>query len=78
MLNQLKIKMTMKNTKKLNRKELERINGAGPSRCAGCPQNATFGDGPGYQYSCAAYQGLPDYCKMCVLVSIECVDGGVS
>ncbi|WP_408732663.1 bacteriocin-like protein [Chryseobacterium sp.] len=64
----------MKNLKKLNRKELEKVNGAaGPTRCAGCPRG-TFGDGPGYQYSCAAYNGLPDNCKMCVLVSIECVE----
>ncbi|WP_433632618.1 hypothetical protein [Chryseobacterium cucumeris] len=69
----------MRNLKKLNRKELEQLNGAaGPSRCAGCPQNATFGDGPEYQYPCSAYRGLPDHCKMCVLVSMECVDGGVS
>ncbi|MCS4303461.1 bacteriocin-like protein [Chryseobacterium sp. BIGb0232] len=67
----------MKNLKKLNRKALEELHGAGPSRCGGCPQNATFGNGPN-DYSCATYQALPTYCKMCVIVSSDCMDGGVS
>ncbi|WP_300690417.1 hypothetical protein [Chryseobacterium sp.] len=67
----------MKNLKKLNRKELGKLNGAGASNCTGCPQHTTYGNGPG-DAPCEAYQMLPLRCKMCVIVSMECADGGVS
>lgn len=67
----------MKNLKKLSRKELEQFNGAGPSTCGGCPQHATYGNGPN-DYSCDTFHALPTRCKMCVIVSSECMDGGVS
>lgn len=62
----------MKNLKKLTRKDLYQINGAG--NCTGCP---TGGYGPGgasngYTYSCEDYNVLPSRCKSCVLVSSEC------
>ncbi|WP_347218115.1 hypothetical protein [Chryseobacterium sp.] len=67
----------MKNLKKLNRKELETVNGAIGSNCSRCPQHTTYGTGPN-DAPCSAYQALPSYCKACVIVSMECVDGGVS
>ncbi|MEG0928592.1 MULTISPECIES: bacteriocin-like protein [Chryseobacterium] len=67
----------MKNLKKLNRKELEQLNGAAGPGCSGCPRNTTYGNGP-TDAPCDAYNALPFRCKMCVIVSIECMDGGVS
>ncbi|AZA77889.1 hypothetical protein EG347_10335 [Chryseobacterium sp. G0186] len=67
----------MKNFKKLNRKELEKINGAAGANCIGCPRNTTYGNGP-TDAPCSAYHMLALRCKMCVIVSMECMDGGVS
>ncbi|BFO64770.1 bacteriocin-like protein [Chryseobacterium sp. KCF3-3] len=67
----------MKNLKKLNRKELQTLQGAGPATCTGCPKNTTYGNNPG-DAPCEAFQMLPDRCKMCVIVDMSCVDGGVS
>ncbi len=41
------IKTTMKNLKKLNRKELQTLQGAGLATCTGCPKNTTYGNNPG-------------------------------
>lgn len=66
----------MKNLRKLNRQNLEQINGAGVSRCDGCPSHLVFGPGGGWpdssSASCAAYFGLSETCKMCVMVSVDC------
>ncbi|MDH6250889.1 hypothetical protein M2347_000616 [Chryseobacterium sp. H1D6B] len=62
----------MKNLKKLNRRNLEQVNGAGigPSTyCNGCPTGAF---GPNDTYSCEAYWALEGPCKKCVLVNMEC------
>ncbi|KPH12566.1 hypothetical protein [Chryseobacterium sp. ERMR1:04] len=62
----------MKNLKKLNRRDLEQIAGAGispNSYCNGCPTGAF---GPNDTHSCEAYWGLPDSCRKCVLVNMEC------
>ncbi|WP_336965460.1 bacteriocin-like protein [Chryseobacterium contaminans] len=67
----------MKNLKKLNRRELGGVNGAIGSNCSRCPQHTTYGTGPN-DAPCSAYQALPSYCRGCVIVSMECVDGGVS
>ncbi|ANF51352.1 hypothetical protein A0O34_12905 [Chryseobacterium glaciei] len=64
----------MKNLKKLNRKDLEQINGAGVppiSHCNGCPTGAF---GPNDTHSCEAYWGLPETCRKCVLVNMECFE----
>lgn len=62
----------MKNLKKLNRKELEKLNGAGTSRCNGCPTHLAFGPGSPTDPSCEAYWTLSEYCRMCVVVSADC------
>lgn len=67
----------MKTIKKLSRKELAEVNGAIGSNCNRCPRNTTYGTGPN-DAPCSAYHALPLYCKACVIVSIECMDGGVS
>jgi hypothetical protein len=62
----------MKNLKKLNRRNLEQISGAGVppiSHCNGCPTGAF---GPNDIHSCEAYWNLPVTCQKCVLVSMEC------
>jgi len=64
----------MKNLKKLNRKDLEQVNGAALTTCNGCPVNATFGDGAGFTASCASYWALPEHCRKCVLVSMDCFE----
>ncbi len=64
----------MKNLKKLNRKDLQHVNGAAGGSCNGCPLNATYGDGPGFTASCATYWALPEHCRMCVLVHMDCFE----
>lgn len=64
----------MKNLQKLSRRNLEHINGAGVppiSHCNGCPTGA-FGPGSNQSYSCEAYWNLPETCRNCVLVSMDC------
>ncbi|MDH6250891.1 hypothetical protein M2347_000618 [Chryseobacterium sp. H1D6B] len=63
----------MKNLKKLNRKNLEQINGSGVkpiSHCNGCPTEA-FGPGD-ISNTCESYWNLPETCRNCVLVSTDC------
>ncbi len=67
----------MKNLKKLSRQQLGELQGAAGANWTGCPRNTTYGNGPN-DAPCDAYQMLPLRCKMCVIVSIECMDGGVS
>jgi hypothetical protein len=62
----------MKNIKKLNRRDLEQVNGSGVSRCDGCPTHLVFGPGSPNDPSCEAYFGLSETCKMCVMVSVDC------
>lgn len=66
----------MKNIKKLNRRDLEQVNGSGVSRCEGCPAHIVFGPGGGgydtSSASCEAYFSLSETCKMCVMVSVDC------
>lgn len=62
----------MKNLKRLNRRNLEQINGAGVppiTHCNGCPTGAF---GPNETHSCEAYWGLPETCRKCVLVNMDC------
>lgn len=62
----------MKKLRKLNRKNLEQImGGAVPpiSHCNGCPTGAF---GPNDTYSCDEYWALPEFCRNCVLVNMEC------
>lgn len=64
----------MKKLKKLARKDLYQINGAG--NCTGCPAGG-YGPGGaanGFDHSCEDYHVLPGRCKSCVFVSIECVN----
>lgn len=62
----------MKNVKKLNRKDLEKINGSGISNCNGCPTHLVFGPGSPNDPSCEAYWNLSQTCRMCVVVSMDC------
>lgn len=65
----------MKNLKKLNRRDLVQVAGAGVSRCDGCPAHIVFGPGGGNNSSsasCEAYFSLSENCKMCVVVSVDC------
>lgn len=62
----------MKNIKKLNRRDLEQVNGSGVSRCDGCPTHLVFGPGSSNDPSCEAYFSLSETCKMCVMVSVDC------
>lgn len=68
----IKIKTTMKNLKKLNRRDLEQMNGAGVSTCNGCPTHLVFGPGSSTDPSCEGYWMLSERCRMCVLVSSDC------
>lgn len=61
----------MKNLKKLNRRELEQVNGAGVSKCDGCPSHLVFGPGSP-NASCESYWNLGPICRMCVVVSMDC------
>jgi len=55
----------MKNLKKLNRRNLEQINGgAGPKSCNECPQGSNF--------TCDEYWALSEFCRNCVLINSEC------
>ncbi len=58
----------MKNLKKLDRKDLKGISGAGTCNYT-CPAGPY---GPGFPRSCADYDALPACCKPKVLVSVEC------
>lgn len=62
----------MKTIKKLSRRDLEQIKGAGISRCDGCPTHLVFGPGSSSDPSCEAYWTLSENCRMCVVVSADC------
>ncbi|RQO36818.1 hypothetical protein DBR39_17255 [Chryseobacterium sp. KBW03] len=65
-------KITMKNLKKISRKELGQISGAA-FRCDGCPTGGGYGPGPDFAHSCEEYDALPGRCKSCVFVSSLCM-----
>ncbi|MGU3377491.1 bacteriocin-like protein [Chryseobacterium sp. M5A1_1a] len=59
----------MKNSKKINRENLKSING-GIGRCSeSCPPGPY---GPDQPRSCDDFNGLPECCKLRVIVSAEC------
>jgi len=58
----------MKKFKKLSRRNLEQINGAGTlsdSACSKCPS-------PNDTYTCDEYWALSAVCRNCVLINTEC------
>ncbi|WP_276876694.1 bacteriocin-like protein [Chryseobacterium joostei] len=60
----------MKNSKKINRENLKSINGGGISHCnKSCPPGPY---GPNEPKSCGEFMGLPECCKLRVLVSMDC------
>lgn len=56
--------------KKLSRTQLKMISGAACP--GGCPAGNTYGPGPGFAHSCAAYQALSTCCKGQAFVSADC------
>ncbi|WP_410497397.1 bacteriocin-like protein [Chryseobacterium sp. Tr-659] len=62
----------MKNIKKLNRRDLEKVKGAATYNCDGCPTHLAFGPGSPSDPSCEAYWRLSENCRMCVMVSVDC------
>ncbi|MBE4947410.1 bacteriocin-like protein [Chryseobacterium culicis] len=63
--------VTMKNLKKISRKDLGLILGAA-FRCDGCPAGVGYGPGADFAHSCEEYHALPRRCKSCVFVSSLC------